>query len=123
IPDQRLSTAIEHNYPLKPHTTSPRWHASTRTLWTSTQEAHPAKQTLAPIRGIDPERLRIISPHVGGGFGSKGLPHADMMLAALAAQVVPGRAVKYAVTRQHMFAVTGYRAPTSQHVRIGARVD
>src|SRR5690625_6020531 len=46
-----------------------------------------------------------------------------MMLAALAANVVPGRAVKYAVTRQHMFAVTGYRAPTSQHVLIGARVD
>lgn len=121
--DQRYSTPIEHNNPMEPHTTSARWDGDTLTLWTSTQGAHPAKQTLAPILGIDPERLRIISPHVGGGFGSKGLPHADMMLAALAAQVVPGRAVKYAVTRQHMFAVTGYRAPTSQHVRIGARVD
>src|SRR5699024_125406 len=107
--DQRYSTPIEHNNPMEPHTTSARWDGDTLTLWTSTQGAHPAKQTLAPILGIHPERLRIISPHVGGGFGSKGLPHADMMLAALAAQVVPGRAVKYAVTRQHMFAVTGYR--------------
>src|SRR5699024_7038662 len=121
--DQRYSTPMEHNNPMEPHTTSARWDGEALTLWTSTQGAHPAKQTLAPILGIDPAQLRIISPHVGGGFGSKGLPHADMILAALAARTVPGRAVKYAVSRRHMFAVTGYRAPTSQHVRIGARAD
>ncbi len=42
-----------------------------------------------------------------------------MILAALAAQVT-GRPVKAAVTRQQMFAFTGYRTPTIQRVRLGA---
>ncbi|MFQ6483905.1 xanthine dehydrogenase family protein molybdopterin-binding subunit [Brachybacterium epidermidis] len=123
VVDQRYSTPLEHNNPMEPHTTIARWDGEQLTLWTSTQGVHPARQTLAPILGIDPEQLRIISPHVGGGFGSKGLPHADMMLTAMAAHAVPGRAVKHAVTRQHMFALTGYRPATSQHLRIGARAD
>jgi xanthine dehydrogenase YagR molybdenum-binding subunit len=123
VVDQRYSTPLEHNNPMEPHTTIARWDGEELTLWTSTQGVHPARQTLAPMLGIEPEQLRIISPHVGGGFGSKGMPHADMMLTALAARTVPGRAVKYAVSRQHMFALTGYRPATSQHFRIGARAD
>lgn len=123
IVDARYSTPIEHNNPMEPHTTIARWDGSALTLWTSTQGVHPTRSTLAPILGLEPEQIRIISPHVGGGFGSKGVPHADMMLTALAARAVPGRAVKYAVTRQQMFSITGYRAPTLQHVRLGARVD
>lgn len=42
---------------------------------------------------------------------------------ALAARAVPGRTVKYAVSRQLMFSLTGYRAPTLQHVRLGAQAD
>lgn len=123
VVDQRYSTPLEHNNPMEPHTTIARWDGEELTLWTSTQGVHPARQALAPILGIEPEQLRIISPHVGGGFGSKGVPHADMMLTALAARAVPGRAVKYAVSRQHMFAITGYRPATSQHFRIGAGPD
>ena len=123
VVDQRYSTPLEHNNPMEPHTTIARWDGEELTLWTSTQGVHPARQTLAPMLGIELEQLRIISPHVGGGFGSKGVPHADMMLTALAARAVPGRAVKYAVSRQHMFALTGYRPATTQHFRIGARRD
>jgi xanthine dehydrogenase YagR molybdenum-binding subunit len=121
--DERYSTPMEHNNPMEPHTTVARWDGDELTLWTSTQGVHPARATLAPILGVEQEKIRIISPHVGGGFGSKGVPHADMMLAALAAQVVPGRPVKYAVSRQQMFSITGYRAPTLQHIRLGARAD
>ncbi|MDN5587143.1 MAG: molybdopterin-dependent oxidoreductase, partial [Brevibacterium sp.] len=105
--DQRYSTPMEHNNPMEPHTTIARWDRGELTLWTSTQGVHPARSTLAPILGLEPDQLRIVSPHVGGGFGSKGVPHADMMLAALAAKAVPGRPVKYAVTRQQMFSITG----------------
>ncbi|WP_434591204.1 molybdopterin cofactor-binding domain-containing protein [Brevibacterium sp. 1718] len=121
--DERYSTPMEHNNPMEPHTTVARWDGDSLTLWTSTQGVHPARSTLAPVLGLDPEAIRIISPHVGGGFGSKGVPHADMMLTALAAEAVPRRSVKYAVSRQQMFAITGYRAPTLQHIRLGARSD
>lgn len=41
----------------------------------------------------------------------------------MAAQRVPGRPVKLALTRQQMFAVVGYRTPTIQHLRLGAEAD
>ena len=47
-------------------------------------------------------------------------PHA--ILAGMAARIV-GRPAKVAVTRQQMFALTGYRMPTIQRVRIGAEAD
>src|SRR5699024_746528 len=109
--------------PMEPHTTVAKWDGSTLTLWTSTQGVHPARTAIAPVLGLDPEQIRIISPHVGGGFGSKGVPHADMMLTAQAARALPGRTVKYAVSRQQMFSITGYRAPTLQHIRLGAGAD
>ena len=61
----------------------------------------------------------MISPHVGGGFGSKGTPTPHAIVAALAARRV-GRPVKLALTRQQMFALTGYRTPTIQRLRLGA---
>jgi len=72
--------------------------------------------------GVPPANVRVISPHVGGGFGSKGGPWPYVVIAALAARHV-GRPVKLAVTRQQMFAVTGYRTPTIQRVRLGANAD
>ncbi len=65
----------------------------------------------------------MIAPHVGGGFGSKGAPHAHDVLAALAAMTLPGRAVKFPVTRQQMFVFVGYRPPTASHIRIAANRD
>jgi xanthine dehydrogenase YagR molybdenum-binding subunit len=49
--------------------------------------------------------------------------HANVVLACLAARRVPGRAVKYPLTRQQMFSLVGYRTPTVQHVRLGATRD
>ena len=81
------------------------------------------EQTLAPLFGLEPERIRVIAPHVGGGFGSKGTAHAHNVLAGLAAQTVAGRAVKLALTRQQMFSLAGYRTPTIQRIRLGADRD
>ena len=120
VVDAVYGTPMEHNNPMEPHTTVARWDDDELTLWLSTQGAHPARDMIAPILGLDREQIRIINPHVGGGFGSKGMPHADLMLTALAARAVPGRRVAYAVSRQQMFALTGHRPATSQHVRLGA---
>ena len=62
--------------------------------------------------GLPPERVRVISPYVGGGFGSKGFTH-PLILAALASQAVR-RPAKLAQTRQQMFALAGHRSPTIQ---------
>ena len=86
VVDQTYRTAFEHNNPLEPHAASARWDGDTLTLVDSTQGVHPVAQTLAPLLGVEQDRLRVLAPYVGGGFGSKGVPHAPEMMIALAAR-------------------------------------
>ncbi|GAA2785383.1 xanthine dehydrogenase family protein molybdopterin-binding subunit [Saccharopolyspora taberi] len=118
--DATCTTPMEHNNPMEPHTTVAIRDGDGLTLYDSTQGVHPVRRTIAAVFGLDPERVHVVAPHVGGGFGSKGLPHAHVVLAAMAAESTGGRPVKFAVTRQQMFALTGYRTPTVQRVRLGA---
>jgi xanthine dehydrogenase YagR molybdenum-binding subunit len=120
--DATYVTPAYHNNPMEPHATLAAWDGGRLTLWDSTQGVQGARSAVANTFGIDPADVRVISPHIGGGFGSKGLPHPHVTTAALAAQAV-GRPVKLAVTRQGMFALTGYRTPTIQRVRLGADAD
>ncbi|MGV9328898.1 xanthine dehydrogenase family protein molybdopterin-binding subunit [Streptosporangium sandarakinum] len=120
--DATYSTPAEHNNPMEPHATVAVWSGDGLTLHDSTQGVSALRETIAPLFGMPPENVRVISPHVGGGFGSKGAALPPVVLAALAAKHT-GRPVKLAVTRQQMFAVTGYRTPTIQRVRLGADTD
>jgi xanthine dehydrogenase YagR molybdenum-binding subunit len=108
------------NAPMEPHATTALWDGGRLTLWDSTQGVHPARETARKVFGLEPEDVRVICPYVGGGFGSKGELHAGTIAAALAARAVPGKPVKLALTRQQMFALTGYRTPTIQRVQLGA---
>jgi xanthine dehydrogenase YagR molybdenum-binding subunit len=121
--EQTYTTAMYHNNPMEPHTTVAVWNDDGLTLYDSTQGVHPVRRTVAPVFGLDPDRVRVVAPHVGGAFGSKGLPHAHVVLAGLAARVTHGRPVKLALTRQQMFSLVGYRTPTIQRVRLGAGTD
>lgn len=120
--DQTYTTPMEHHNPMEPHTTVALWEAGDLTLYESTQGPHWIRGTLAQVFGLDQNRVRIIAPYVGGGFGSKTL-HANTVLAALAARVAEGRPVKFALTRQQMFSGVGYRTPTIQRIRLGADND
>lgn len=117
---ETYTTPMEHHNPMEPATTVAIWADGRLTLYDSTQGAHATRTALAPVFGLDPEQIRIISPHVGGGFGSKLDAHAHHVLAGLAAQMVPGRPVKFALTRQQMFGPVSYRPPTIQRVWLGA---
>jgi xanthine dehydrogenase YagR molybdenum-binding subunit len=118
--DETYSTPMEHNNPMEPHTSVAVWEAGDLTLYESTQGAHTTRRAIARLFGLDRERVRVVALHVGGGFGSKGLPHANTVLAVMAAHVVEGRPIKFALTRQQMFSCVGYRTPTVQRIRLGA---
>ena len=120
--DATYTTPAQHNNPMEPHATLAVWEHGALTLYDSTQGAPAARDAIARVLGLDREHVRVISPHVGGGFGSKGSPRPSAVLAAIAAQVT-GRPVKLAVTRRQMFAITGYRTPTIQRLRLGAGAD
>jgi len=120
--DETYTTPMEHNNPMEPHATVALWEAGDLTLYESTQGPHRVRETIAQVFGLGRDRVRVVAPYVGGGFGSK-VPHANTILAALAAQMVQGSPVKFALTRQQMFSGVGYRTPTIQRIRLGAGSD
>lgn len=117
--DYTYTTPAEYNNPLEPHTTVAIWDDGAVTLYDATQGAHSIRDDVSRAFGLSPERVRVIARNVGGGFGSKGSTHPHVMLTVMAA-LVAKRPVKLALTRQQMFALTGYRTPTIQRVRLGA---
>lgn len=122
VVDQTYRTPREHNNPMEPHCTVALWETlpDRLTLYDSTQGPHTVRATMATVFGLPPENVRVIAPHVGGGFGAKGSAKAHNVLAGLAARALPGRTVKLALTRRQMFSLTGYRPPTVQRIRLGA---
>ncbi|KAB2351589.1 xanthine dehydrogenase family protein molybdopterin-binding subunit [Actinomadura rudentiformis] len=120
--DETYTTPAEHNNPMEPHATLAEWNEDGLTVHDSNQGSTTVRDTLAKVFDLDPAKVRVISPHVGGGFGSKGTPRPTAVLAAMAAREVK-RPVKLAFTRQQMFSMTGYRTPTIQRVRLGADAD
>ncbi|MGA2927946.1 MAG: xanthine dehydrogenase family protein molybdopterin-binding subunit, partial [Solirubrobacteraceae bacterium] len=122
VVDCTYSTPAQHNNPMEPHATLALWEDGALTLYDSSQGAPIERDLLAQVFGLDRERVRVISEHVGGGFGSKGTPRPQLIAAALSAKALQ-RPVKVAVTRQQMFAFTGYRTPTIQRLQLGADRD
>jgi len=121
--DATYTTPAMHNNPMEPHAAMAVWDsAGALTIYDSTQGPSADRDTIAQALGLPPERVRVVSPHVGGGFGSKGTTRPHAIVAALAARAA-GRPVKVALTRQQMFDVTGYRTPTIQRLRLGADGD
>jgi xanthine dehydrogenase YagR molybdenum-binding subunit len=120
--DETYTTPTEHNNPMEPHATTAVWEGDRLTLYDSNQGAFQYQQTVAKRLGLEPEKVRVVAPHVGGGFGSKGTPRPHVIAAAIAARQV-GRPVKLALTRQQMFTLTGYRTPTIQRLRLAADRD
>jgi len=124
VVEQTYRTAYEHNNPLEPHATVAWWGEEegreTLTMYDASQGVHGVASVLAPMLGLEKDQVRVKAPYVGGGFGSKGEAHAQVMAAALAARTTGGRPVRLAVTRQQMFALTGYRTATISHFRLGA---
>jgi xanthine dehydrogenase YagR molybdenum-binding subunit len=107
---------------MEPHASVAMWDGDNVTVYDSNQGASTARSALARTFALEPDQVRVISQHVGGGFGSKGTPRPTVVAAVMAARVA-GRPVKLAATRQQMFSLTGYRTPTIQRVAIGAEPD
>jgi xanthine dehydrogenase YagR molybdenum-binding subunit len=122
--DHTYTTPAEHNNPLEPHATVAVWSddGASVTLYDANQGADWIRDGVAAAFGLPHERMRVIAPYVGGGFGSKGFARPHVILAVMAAKVT-GRPAKLALTRQQMFALAGYRTPTIQRIRMGAQRD
>lgn len=111
-----------HNHPMEPHASTARWSDGHLTVHDSSQGSTKVCEDVAALFKLEKGDVTVVSEHVGGGFGSKGTPRPQVVLAAMAARHV-GRPVKLSLPRRQLPATVGHRAPTIQRVRIGAGRD
>ena len=78
-----------------------------------------AQQAYAKANGVPQDHVRVISPFVGGAFGSAGHTWPHQLLAAFAARQMR-RPVKLVLTRKQMYSGIGYRPTSRQRMAIGA---
>jgi xanthine dehydrogenase YagR molybdenum-binding subunit len=108
--------------PLEPHAAVVRWEGDGLTAWVSTQGMFDARRELARRFALVPERVRVISEFIGGGFGGKQGAGVEALLAAELARAAD-RPVRLALSRHEDQLVGGRRARTRQTVTIGGRRD
>ncbi|MGW3986347.1 xanthine dehydrogenase family protein molybdopterin-binding subunit [Streptomyces sp. NPDC004830] len=111
-----------HNHPMEPHASTAHWEDGRLLVHTSSQGTNAVRAALATLFDLPEERITVTAEHVGGGFGSKGTPRPDVVLAAMAARHT-GRPVTLALPRRYLPAVVGHRAPTLHRLRLGAGTD
>jgi xanthine dehydrogenase YagR molybdenum-binding subunit len=120
--DQTYSTPYQSAQPMEPHACLVVPRGEDLTFYVSSQIVAEARTAIASTLRMDEKRIRIVTPFVGGGFGSKLGIHSETILAGLAARELK-QPVKVVMTRQQIFHLLGVRPVTSQRVRLGARRD
>ena len=91
------------------------------TVYDKTQGPQNCRNYVANVFGMAQDAVRVLSPYVGGGFGSGLRPQYELPLAVLAARALQ-RSVQVALTRQQMFTL-GYRAANIQSLALAAERD
>ena len=120
--DATYTTAHESHSMMEPHATTAAWDGDRLNVWTSNQMIAWSTDDLARTLQMPKEKIRLMSPYIGGGFGAKLWIRADAVLAALGARVAK-RPVKVALQRALIPNNTVHRSATIQRIRIGAAKD
>ena len=92
------------------------------TLWSSTQTPHYVHRELSKVMGLPQSHVRVIAPHVGGGFGGKSDPFSHEMCAAELSRRT-GRPVKITCTREEVFLTHRGRHPVKMWIKTGVKKD
>ena len=129
-PDQALAAAavrheaeycvpIEHHNPMELFASTVIFEGGGKlTVYDKTQGVQNVQKYLCGVFGMKSEDVRVMSPFMGGGFGSGLRPQFQVVLAVLAARALQ-RSVRVVLTRQQMYAL-GYRPAMIQRIAIGA---
>lgn len=117
--DQTYTTPYQFSQPMEPHACLAVPTGEDLTFYVSSQIVAEARTAISSTLLMDKARIRIVTPFVGGGFGSKLGIHSETILAGLAARALQ-QPVKVVMTRQQVFQLVGVRPVTRQQVRLAA---
>ncbi|HUF84554.1 MAG TPA: xanthine dehydrogenase family protein molybdopterin-binding subunit [Acidimicrobiia bacterium] len=97
-------------------------HPDGLTLHVPTQNPHGVRDPLAEVLGLEPEKVRVVAPAVGGGFGAKAGLYPEHVIAAAAARKL-GRPVKWAETRSENMVAMNHGRGQIQYIELGLKRD
>lgn len=120
--DQTYTTPDQSHSMMEPHASIAAWNGDELTVWTSSQMIDWWRSDLAATLNMDKEKIHLMSPFIGGGFGGKLFLRADAVLAAFGAKAA-GKPVKLALPRPFIANNTTHRPATIQRIRLGAGRD
>ena len=112
---------INHGF-TEPHATTAFWDENGLTMISATQVTHYLHRALAKTMEVSLSRVRVIKPHIGGGFGGKGDPFAHEIIVAHIARKT-GKPVKVRLSREEVFLNNHGRHPTKMKIQLGANKD
>jgi xanthine dehydrogenase YagR molybdenum-binding subunit len=113
---------IEHHNPMELYASTVVWEGGGKlTVYDKTQGVQNVQQYLCGIFNMKPNDVRVLSPYMGGGFGSGLRPQYQVVLAVLGAKALQ-RSVRLVLTRQQMYGLS-YRPASIERVALGAKLD
>ena len=118
--DAEYFIPIEHHNPMELFASTAVWERGGKlTVYDKTQGVQNVQQYLCRIFNMKPDDVRVLSPYMGGGFGSGLRPQYQVVLAVLGAKALQ-RSVRLVLTRQQMYGLS-YRPATIERLAIGAK--
>ncbi len=117
--DVTYTTEGHNSAPMEPHASIALWDGEMLTVHLSMQMLKYNVKELADALGLAPERVRLVSRYVGGGFGSK-LGISPEAVAASVAAIELNRPVRVVMLRQQVFQCVMRRSETVQRLRLAA---
>ncbi len=115
--EETYRNAYVAHAPMEPHAAAARMEGDRITVWASTQTPFRVKDLVAGALGIPPDRVRVITPFVGGGFGGKSASQQAVEAALLARRT--GRPVQVLWSRTEEFFHDTFRPAAVVKIRSG----
>jgi xanthine dehydrogenase YagR molybdenum-binding subunit len=113
---------VEHHNPMELFASTVIWGADGKlTVYDKTQGVQNVQRYLCGVFKMKADDVQVISPYVGGAFGSGLRPQYQVVLAVLGARALQ-RSVRLVLTRQQMYTL-GYRPESIERVGLGAKAD
>jgi len=122
VVDETYTTPFQHHNPMEMFSTTAHWRGEQLTVWMPSQSVRTARAGVATAFKLAETQVEVLSPFVGGAFGSKaGLPPYAMLTIAAARGV--GAPVRLVVSREQMYTAAAFRPESIQKIRLAARGD
>jgi len=113
---------IEHHNPMELYASTAVWEDGGKlTVYDKTQGVQNVQRYMCGIFNMKPDDVRVLSPYMGGGFGSGLRPQYQVVLAVLGAKALR-RSVRLVLTRQQMYGLS-YRPASIERLALGAKRD